>query len=95
MLLPVTGIVLFLDGMSYGVFAALRARKDVAVPTLIQVGCMVLTVLLAALLAFRLDHGVAGLVQAIIVTSLLRLILLFARLQAVFGPRPLSKSQPA
>lgn len=95
MLLPVTGLVLFLDGMSYGIFAALRARKDVAVPTLIQVGCMVLTVLLAALIAFRLDQGVLGLVHAIITTSLLRLGLLSARLAVVFRPQSVSEPQPA
>ncbi|SIR32036.1 multidrug resistance protein, MATE family [Rhizobium sp. RU20A] len=95
MLLPVTGVVLFLDGMSYGVFAALRARKDVALPTLIQVGCMVATVLLAGVLAFRLDHGVSGLVEGIIATSLLRLGLLLARLFVVFRPLRLSEPQTA
>ncbi|MCY1667609.1 MATE family efflux transporter [Rhizobium sp. SL86] len=94
-LLPISGLVLMLDGMSYGVFAALRARKDIGLPTLIQVGCMVLTVLLAAAFAFKLDHGVLGLMQAIIITSLLRLTLLFARLIAVFGTRPSLETLPA
>lgn len=83
-LLPVSGVVLLLDGLGYGLVAALRARRDVTVPMAIQVGCMAATPVLAGLLAFGLDFGLAGLVAAILATSTLRLGLLALRGHRLF-----------
>jgi MATE family multidrug resistance protein len=75
-LLPLSGTALLLDGLSYGLAAALRGRRDIAGPTAIQLGCMAATPVLAAALAFGLKLGVMGLVVAIVATSTVRLSLL-------------------
>jgi MATE family multidrug resistance protein len=78
-LLPWSGLALMLDGLSMGVAAALRGRRDVTAPTMIQLVSMGLTPVLAALFAFGLHLGVGGMVLAIVITSTLRLALLSLR----------------
>jgi MATE family multidrug resistance protein len=78
-LLPLSGLALLLDGLSYGVAAALRGRGDVIGPIVIQLGCMAATPILAGALAFGAHQGVRGMVIAIAVTSALRLALLALR----------------
>jgi MATE family multidrug resistance protein len=92
-LLPLSGVALLLDGLSYGVAAALRGRGDVIGPTAIQLACMAATPLLAAALAFGLHRGVQGMVLAIVVTSTLRLTLLALR-QVGRGPANRSAQKP-
>lgn len=84
-LLPMTAVALVLDGLGIAAAAALRARRDVGVPTAIQLATMAATPVLAALLVFPLGHGVHGLLAAILVTSTVRLVLLAWRLVMVFG----------
>lgn len=86
MLLPMSGLVLLLDGLSYAVAAALRGLKDIALPTVIQVVAMLATPLLAWLFAFGLSMGVTGLLVAILITSSARLILLGLRMFKLFRP---------
>jgi MATE family multidrug resistance protein len=86
-LLPASGLVLLLDGLSYGLVAALRARRDVAVPMAIQIGCMAATPVLAGSLAFGLDLGLSGIVAAILSTSTLRIGLLAFRIHRQFRAR--------
>ena len=87
-LLPMSGVVLLLDGLSYAAAAALRGLKDIAVPTAIQVAAMVATPILAWCLAFGLGIGVAGLLIAILLTSTVRLLLLAVRMLLLFRPGP-------
>jgi MATE family multidrug resistance protein len=97
-LLPLSGLALLLDGLSYGLAAALRGRGDVIGPTAIQLGCMGATPILAAALAFGLHLGVRGMVLAIVVTSTLRLALLGLRQVGPFtarGPRAQFEGQSA
>jgi MATE family multidrug resistance protein len=84
-LMPFSALVLCLDGMSLGAFSALRARSDIAMPTVIQIGAMAATPLLGALLAFRFDLGVHGLLYAILATSAARLALLGLRLRPLIS----------
>lgn len=86
LLLPLAGVVLLLDGLSYGAVAALRGTRDVAVPTAIQIGAMAATPPLAALFTFSWAMGVYGLVLAILVTSAARLTGLGLRLILIVGP---------
>jgi len=79
LLLPVSGAILWIDGIGLFLMAALRGLRDVTVPATIQIATMALTPPLAALLAFTLHQGIAGMVLAILATSLLRLALLTAR----------------
>jgi MATE family multidrug resistance protein len=94
-LLPMSALVLWLDGGSLGVFAALRARGDIAAPTAIQVGAMAATPVLGGWLAFRFEAGVTGLLCAIVITSAARLALMSARLargcRLGLQPRPASE----
>lgn len=87
-LLPMSGVVLWLDGMGLFLIAALRGRRDVTVPAAIQIATMALTVPLAAGSAGALGHGIAGMVAAILATSVLRLALLAGRAAPLFGPLP-------
>ncbi|TGE01250.1 MATE family efflux transporter [Methylobacterium nonmethylotrophicum] len=89
-LLPVGGTVLLLDGLSYGVGAALRARGDVAGSTAVQLPVLAVTPLLAAAFAFPAGMGLNGVMLAILATSALRLVLLAARLRRTerVGPAP-------
>lgn len=87
-LLPMSGLVLMLDGLSYATSAALRGLKDIAVPTAIQVGAMIATPILAWFLAFWLGMGVEGILVAILTTSLARLSLLAFRMFLLFRPAP-------
>ena len=79
-ILPVTALVLVCDGLCLGLMGLLRARGDIVRPVVIQIATMALTVLLAAALAFWMQAGLQGLVTAIALTSLLRLLLLALRL---------------
>lgn len=92
-LLPMSGAVLWLDGMGLFLLAALRGRRDVTLPAAIQIATMALTVPVAATAAFALDRGIAGMVAAIVATSLLRLVLLAGRAAPLFGP--LARPSPA
>jgi Na+-driven multidrug efflux pump len=93
-LLPLSGLALLLDGLSYGVAAALRGRGDVIGPTAIQLACMAATPVLAAALAFGLHMGVRGMVVAILATSSVRLTLLALRqVAAGVGGRPRLQAQ--
>jgi MATE family multidrug resistance protein len=92
-LLPLSGLALLLDGLSYSVAAALRGRGDVIGPTVIQLACMAATPVLAATLAFGLHMGVRGMVLAIVVTSTLRLALLALR-QLAPGAAQHGRPQP-
>jgi MATE family multidrug resistance protein len=97
-LLPLSGLALLLDGLSYAVAAALRGRGDVIGPTAIQLACMAATPVLAAALAFGLHLSVRGMVVAIVVTSTLRLALLGLRQLGPFaapGPRAHLEGQSA
>ncbi len=85
-LLPISGLVLLLDGLSYAVAAALRGLKDIAVPTCIQVAAMLATLLLAWVFAFGWSMGVRGLLVAILITSSARLTLLSLRMIKLFRP---------
>lgn len=85
-LLPMSGAVLWLDGMGLFLIAALRGRRDVTVPAVVQIATMALTVPLAAGFALALHHGIAGMVAAILATSTLRLALLAGRAAPLFGP---------
>lgn len=84
--LPMSGAVLWLDGMGLFLISAMRGRRDVTLPAVIQIATMALTVPCAAILAITLGHGIAGMVAAIVATSLLRLALLAVRAAPLFGP---------
>ncbi len=84
-LLPMSGAVLWLDGMGLFLLAAMRGRRDVTVPAAIQIATMALTVPCAAGFALALGQGIAGMVAAIVVTSVLRLALLALRAAPLFG----------
>ena len=78
-MLPLTGLVLMADGISYALVAGLRGHGDIAIPAGIQIGAMALTPLLGGALAFGAGLGVQGLMVAIALTSTMRLALLIIR----------------
>jgi MATE family multidrug resistance protein len=93
-LLPLSALALWLDGVSMGVFAALRAQGDIAAPTAIQIGSMAATAPLAWALALHFGLGAPGLFLAILPTSAVRLALMGFRLNRapaalMFSEKPL------
>lgn len=78
-MLPLAGLVLMADGISYALVAGLRGHGDVAIPAGIQIGAMALTPVLGGALAFGAHLGVHGLMVAIALTSTMRLVLLIIR----------------
>jgi MATE family multidrug resistance protein len=93
-LLPIIGLVLLLDGVSYAALAGLRGGRDIAVPMGIQIGTMAATPPLAACLAFTAALGAQGLVIGILLTSSLRLALLLMRVTTIFGGASLERALP-
>jgi MATE family multidrug resistance protein len=79
-LLPLGGLVLLCDGASFVVAAALRGLGDAVWPTALHIAVAALLVPLAWWIAVAHGGGAAGLVTAILITSLLRAFLLGARL---------------
>jgi Na+-driven multidrug efflux pump len=78
-LLPLGGLVLLCDGAGFVCGAALRGLGDVVCPTGIQVAIAAALVPLAWWFAIARGGGPAGLVAAILITSVLRVALLAAR----------------
>jgi len=79
-LLPLGGLVLLCDGASFVLGAALRGLGDAVWPTGLQIAVAALLVPLAWWLAVKRGGGASGLVTAILMTSVLRALLLGARL---------------
>lgn len=79
-LLPLGGLVLLCDGASFVLGAALRGLGDAVRPTGLQIAVAALLVPLAWWLAVGRGGGAAGLVTAILITSVLRAVLLAGRL---------------
>jgi Na+-driven multidrug efflux pump len=79
-LLPLGGLVLVCDGASFVLGAALRGLGDAVWPTGLQIMVAALLVPLAWWLAVGRGDGATGLVTAILLTSVLRAVLLGARL---------------
>jgi multidrug resistance protein, MATE family len=78
-LLPLGGLVLLSDGASFVCGGALRGLGDAAWPAGLQIAVAVLLVPLAWWLAVGRGGGAAGLIAAILITSVLRAVLLGAR----------------
>jgi MATE family multidrug resistance protein len=90
-------LVLVFDGAQVVLAQTLRARQDNVFPTASHVLAYVIVMPpLAFLLAERLGRGVAGLMEAILIASVLSAFVLMARLVALTRPKsnPLPRSQP-
>lgn len=87
-LVPLAECMLVADGLSFVAVGAARALLDLVWPTAIEAGTMLLMVLLAAWLAFAQGEGLRGVMLATAITSVLRAVLLLARLFGVQHPRP-------
>ena len=79
-LLPLGGLVLLCDGASFVFAASLRGLGAAVWPTALHIAVAALLVPLAWWLAVARGGGAAGLVTAILITSVLRALLLGARL---------------
>ena len=75
-LIPIAGVLLLLDGVSFLTVSALRALRDIMLPTSIEIGTMAALVPLAAWLAFGMKQGVRGLVVAATISAAARVVLL-------------------
>jgi MATE family multidrug resistance protein len=78
-LVPAASSLLIFDSICFIVVSALRALRDVAFPTIIEVATMVALVPLAAWLAFGLGQGVHGLIVAALASAVCRATLLVCR----------------
>jgi MATE family multidrug resistance protein len=86
-LIPLAGCIMAADGLSFVAVSSARALRDVAWPSVIEVGTMALMVALAAYFAFAADLGVRGLVLAAALTAALRCILLITRFGNLTRPQ--------
>jgi len=75
-LIPLAGVLLLFDSVSFVVVFALRALRDIVWPTGIEIATMAALVPLAFGLAFTLSLGVKGLLLAAIASAFCRLALL-------------------
>ncbi len=75
-LIPLAGILLLLDSLSFVVVSSLRALRDIVWPTAIEIATMAALVPVAFWLAFTLSAGVKGLLMAAILSAVCRAALL-------------------
>jgi MATE family multidrug resistance protein len=78
-LIPLAGCLLLFDSLSFVVLSALRALRDIAWPTGIEIGTMAALVPVAIWLAFPMALGVRGLIMAALASAVLRTALLMWR----------------
>jgi MATE family multidrug resistance protein len=77
--IPVVGVIILIDCAGFVMGSSLRALREVAWPTGIDIGSMLLLVPLALTLAFQAGYGVLGLFLAMLVAGLVRAALLIWR----------------
>jgi len=77
--IPVVAFIVLTDCAGFVMGASLRALREVAWPTGIEIGSMLLLVPLALSLAFSRGYGVRGLFLAMLVAGLVRLSMLLWR----------------
>lgn len=78
-LIPIAAGLLLFDSLSFVVLSALRALRDIAWPTGIEIGSMVALVPLALWMALKMAMGARGLVIAALASAVLRTALLLWR----------------
>jgi Na+-driven multidrug efflux pump len=77
--IPVVGVIILIDCAGFVMGASLRALREVAWPTGIDIGSMLLLVPLALTLAFQAGYGVLGLFLAMLMAGIVRAALLMWR----------------
>jgi MATE family multidrug resistance protein len=78
-LIPIAAGLLLFDSLSFVVLSALRALRDIAWPTGIEIGSMAALVPLALWMALKMAMGARGLVIAALASAVLRTALLLWR----------------
>jgi MATE family multidrug resistance protein len=80
-LVPLMAGILMVDCAGFLLASSLRGLREVAWPTAIEIGSMLLLVPLAIALVFRAGYGVSGLLLAALGAGILRTLLLALRLR--------------